>query len=340
MTRLLVELLDAHDEASFAAYHGLSERAERAAYQWKPSFYSLDEWRRYFGTPTADTRDELFVARVAGTGAIVGGGNLAFPLLDNLDTAWFVIAVDPAHQSCGVGTALLRFAEERALTAGRHTLHGGTEIRFGHEGEHPRIAWLAREGYAVYASDRYSQLTLPTPAGLLASLSREAAAAHHSAYEIVTCRETLPAALVEGYCAVQNQLVADAPTGTLSFEEERLTPAAWRERNARSRQMGRHNLFTLAVGGGEVVAHTDAFVTPDGRRAVQAGTIVAREHRGHRLGLAIKCANLLALEADHPECVVIDTTTNSANAPMHAVNDRLGFRPVAEAVQVAKRLVR
>ena len=89
-----------------------------------------------------------------------------------------------------------------------------------------------------------------------------------------------------------------------------------------------------------MVAHTDAFVTPDGRRAVQAGTIVAREHRGHRLGLAIKCANLLALEADHPECAVIDTTTNSANAPMHSVNDRLGFRPVAEAVQVAKRLVR
>ena len=92
--------------------------------------------------------------------------------------------------------------------------------------------------------------------------------------------------------------------------------------------MGRHNLFTLAVGGGEVVAHTDAFVTPDGRRAVQAGTTVAREHRGHRLGLAVKLANLRTLAEELPDITAVRTWTAIDNTHMLAINRELGFRVV------------
>ena len=339
-----VTALDPHDDAGLADYHALAERAERTACPWKPGFHSLDEWRTHFRTATPDERHDLYVARTH-DGTIVGGGNLNTPLLDNLDKTWAIIDVDPAQEGRGVGTALAEYAVALAARLGRSVVTAMVDIP-AHSpggaggpsgpGAHPRVAWLIRRGWAVYAVDRYSQLHLPTPPDHVRDLAVEAAR-HHSAYEIVTFRDTIPEALRAGYCEVQNQLVVDAPSGGLDFEEERLTSEAWAERNARSRAMGRHNYFALALDGGRVVGQTDAFLSPDATRGIQAGTTVARAHRGHRLGLALKCANLAAIEAGHPECRVIDTNSNADNTQMHAVNEALGFRPVALSVQLALR---
>lgn len=343
-----VTALDPHDDEGLAAYHALAERAERAACPWKPGFHSLDEWRHYFRTPVADQRNDLYVARTA-DGTIVGGGGLNTPLLDNLDKTWAIASVDPAHERRGGGSALVEYAVDLATRLGRTVVTAMIDIPAGSpvdgddEGSasavsaHPRVAWLIRRGWTPYAVDRYSQLHLPTPPGHVRELAH-AAARHHAAYEIVTFRDTIPQELQAGYCAVQNQLILDAPTGELDYEEEALTPEAWAERNARSREMGRHNYVSLALLHGEVVGQTDVFLSPDGSRGIQTGTTVARTHRGHRLGLALKCANLAAIEADHPECRVIDTNSNDANAPMHAVNEALGYRPVALSVQLARRL--
>ena len=59
----------------------------------------------------------------------------------------------------------------------------------------------------------------------------------------------------------------------------------------------------------------------------QSGTIVAPEHRGHRLGLAIKLANHRQLRAHFPSCRVLVTGNADVNAPMNAVNEALGFVP-------------
>jgi hypothetical protein len=60
----------------------------------------------------------------------------------------------------------------------------------------------------------------------------------------------------------------------------------------------------------------------------QWGTAVLRGHRGHRLGLAVKAANLAALQADHPERRLISTQNAETNAPMLAINEKMGFRAV------------
>ncbi|MGZ4469765.1 MAG: GNAT family N-acetyltransferase, partial [Nocardioidaceae bacterium] len=83
---------------------------------------------------------------------------------------------------------------------------------------------------------------------------------------------------------------------------------------------------------GQVVAHT-VLVTPpaehDPDNAYQWATMVARGHRGHRLGMAVKVANLRALAERQPEVPQVVTTNAETNAWMVAINDRLGFRPVA-----------
>jgi len=63
-------------------------------------------------------------------------------------------------------------------------------------------------------------------------------------------------------------------------------------------------------------------------RAYQWDTLVLPEHRGHRLGLALKVANLRALQAEHPEVTRITTWNAEQNGPMVAVNVELGFEIV------------
>ena len=66
---------------------------------------------------------------------------------------------------------------------------------------------------------------------------------------------------------------------------------------------------------------------PPGRADVsQWGTFVHREHRGRRLGLAVKAANLRAVQAAHPEMRRVVTQNAETNDWMVAINERDGLR--------------
>lgn len=64
--------------------------------------------------------------------------------------------------------------------------------------------------------------------------------------------------------------------------------------------------------------------------AWQWATLVLREHRGHRLGLAVKLANLDYLATCVPEVRVVTTGNARENGQMIALNDMLGFEVVAD----------
>jgi hypothetical protein len=64
------------------------------------------------------------------------------------------------------------------------------------------------------------------------------------------------------------------------------------------------------------------------RGAMQSGTLVLPAHRGHRLGLAAKVANLRQLLAFDSSPRLLHTYNAGVNAPMLAVNAQLGFRAV------------
>ena len=71
---------------------------------------------------------------------------------------------------------------------------------------------------------------------------------------------------------------------------------------------------------------------------LQSGTLVLKEHRGHRLGLAVKVANLRGYQADFPRVRVVHSWNAEANGPMVAINDKLGFRPVEYLVEMQRKL--
>ncbi|WP_246242413.1 hypothetical protein [Flexivirga aerilata] len=64
--------------------------------------------------------------------------------------------------------------------------------------------------------------------------------------------------------------------------------------------------------------------TPE--RAYQQDTLVVREARGHTLGLRMKATAALAMMDELPAVTQIRTWNADDNAPMLAVNRRLGYR--------------
>ena len=80
------------------------------------------------------------------------------------------------------------------------------------------------------------------------------------------------------------------------------------------------------VPSGRLVAFTELLLAHDAPdEAWQMATVVHPLHRGHRLGLAVKIANLDFLAEQAPAVRLIVTGNAQTNAPMIAVNDMLGF---------------
>jgi GNAT superfamily N-acetyltransferase len=86
-------------------------------------------------------------------------------------------------------------------------------------------------------------------------------------------------------------------------------------------------LSLAAVVGGDVVGTTFLCTDRETGQGLNGGTGVARAFRGRGLGFVLKRQSLaLAAEAGITRVV---THNNEANAPMLAINRRLGYRPLA-----------
>jgi len=173
------------------------------------------------------------------------------------------------------------------------------------------------------------ELRLPVPEEQLDAWADEAAA-HHSAYTLETFVGPTPEDLIVSFCDLINQLAADAPTGDVEFEAEAMTPEALRQREEKHDQAGMTVFTTVALDSERnAVAWSTIAASPDDPLNLsQWGTLVRREHRGHRLGMAVKVRNLRDVQKAFPDRGRVITTNAEQNGPMVGINERLGFTPV------------
>jgi RimJ/RimL family protein N-acetyltransferase len=201
------------------------------------------------------------------------------------------------------------------------------------------LAWARRQGFEVGLVDVQRRLALPVADELLDRLAAEAAT-RHEGYELRSFTGRIPDELAQGWIALDAALMTEAPMGDIEREQERADVAALRAREAMIAAQGRAKVNTAALApDGEVVAYSDIGVTVhESERAYQWGTLVRTDHRGHRLGLAVKVANLRLLQQTHPQVTTLVTYNADVNAHMIGINERLGFRPVAYLGELQKRL--
>ena len=133
----------------------------------------------------------------------------------------------------------------------------------------------------------------------------------------------------------------DEPHGDEAHVEEVWDAERVRENDALRAARGARFLIAAAEhrASGRLVACTElSLAAGSPGQAWQMLTVVHPEHRGHRLGLAVKLANLDALASQAPAVRVIVTGNAAVNAPMIAVNDMMGFKVAGEGHFWQKRL--
>jgi hypothetical protein len=159
---------------------------------------------------------------------------------------------------------------------------------------------------------------------------QDEATAYAAGYELVQWIGPCSDELIDDLAALTGRMTTDAPMGDLDWEPEAWDRQRVREAEERTSRLGRRWVTTAArhVASERVVAYTDiGWSERVESTAFQWMTIVAPEHRGRRLGLLIKAANLRELRREMPRVERVITWNADSNAAMIAINEALGFRP-------------
>jgi GNAT superfamily N-acetyltransferase len=332
--------VDPSDDDGFVAWHRVYETSSRHELGDLATPWQLEELRATMHDSGSRAWSGAWSAVVDGDP--VGAGWMRTPLLDNLELAEVDVHVLPSHRQRGIGRALLARLEDEARARGRRVLTGLASWPYdagsaGSGASGPEFAGAT--GFDLALTEVQRELLLPVDDSALADLADTAAPAH-AAYTLRSWSGPVPDDLLRGWAEITSTLVTEAPTGDLEVEQEVASTESVREHEALVERQGRTKYNTVALSAaGEVVAYSDLATTVhEPGRAYQWGTLVHREHRGHRLGLAVKVANLRLLQRERPDVTRLTTYNAEVNTHMIGVNEALGFRPVARLGDFQKKL--
>jgi GNAT superfamily N-acetyltransferase len=319
MSDLVIRRVDPSDDADMDGFQHVYAAAELAE-DPAVGLYSREDAHAML---TSSDPSALF----EGFGAFLDGRMVAESILmgsnrDNLHLVRILLWVDPEHQKRGHGARLLAHTERRARALGRKVVLAQARAGRGLAGNR---RFAERHGYRLTMTEIERRLILPVDRAELDRLADEAAP-HHTGYEIRSSVGRVPTELRASYVALRNLLEGERPHGELEVEPAGGTVDDLEATEREREEAGRRTLAAFAVRDGVVVAYADASVPGDGFTHIdQYGTLVHPDHRGHRLGMAVKCAQL-RLVADHfPDKEYVTTSNAEVNAHMVAINVALGF---------------
>src|SRR5262245_16608900 len=274
----------------------------------------------------------MVVAREADR--IIATASMMFPRRANLHLAYLWIDVHPTHQRQGIGSTLLRLAEQRALDAGRRSL-SVFALRGG-----SGAAFAAARGFEPGLDNAVRRLSLAGVDPTRWIEHRTEALEHAEDYELVrvlgSSDDALLAELTPLFAAIN-----DAPTGDLDVEPDAFDLSSIRayEQSMAQRDHTMYRVLARRRSDGSWAGHTIVLVDRHVPQwAVQEDTSVLTEHRGHRLGIAMKTDMLVWLAEAEPQLEWIQTWNAESNRHMLAVNETLGFVLFARTIQLQKSL--
>jgi GNAT superfamily N-acetyltransferase len=219
------------------------------------------------------------------------------------------VSVIPEWRRRGIGTALL----ERALA---------------HLAEAPRVFTFADEAGRSFAASRGFELTQTMRVSAVDPRTVDAGELGTTAVELRPLAEVGP----EETFAVDSVAVMDVPADE---SPDRVEYEQWLERHWRNPDFDLAASYAARVDG-RAVAVTYTAADYPGARAANAFTGVLPEYRGRGLARLVKLAAIRDLSERGVTLLVTDN--DERNAPMLAINRRLGYEPFTERRGYRKEL--
>jgi GNAT superfamily N-acetyltransferase len=292
-----------------------------------------------------DPKELRFVWVAVWNGEVVGRVGVDVPLEEGSRVAYWLIELRRSAWGRGIGTAAYQLVERTAREHARTVLQSWAEhpaasgprleppTGFGSIPHDRAAAFYLANGYALEQVERNSALDMtdPTLDGRLHALLEEATTAA-AGYRIVQWELPTPPEFVDGYAWMKSRMITDAPAAALEFDEEVWDAARLARHEKVYLDAGRRMLVTAAahVDSGDLVAFNELVIGNDPTQAtMQEDTLVLSEHRGHRLGMLVKCAALLAWRDTAPRSPRVITYNAEENRPMLSINETIGFAPIA-----------
>lgn len=292
-------------------------------------------------------RQIILIAKI--DGIIVGTADIALPLTDNMDLAEFTLDILPEYQRQGVGRQLLEAAEQLARAEGRSmilvdtnhpaaSLHApadeqlvpGSGLGFVPIASR-EVDFAQRAGYALQHIEQFSSCALPLDSKLVAELQAEAEETNAGRYCLHHWTDRCPDAWLEAVAVLENAAGEVAPEDDESGAEPSgmvFDTGILREAEEVAVAQGRRTVVTAVedLATGRLAGLTTISVLAQRQDVVfQDDTLVLQEHRGNKLGLLIKVANMERLSEQFPDARVIYTWNAPENRYLLTVNKQLGF---------------
>lgn len=330
--------LDTRDSRAVDQYFAFRQ-AVSETHWWESFEYNWDVERIALVYPPVG---QVQIKELAWDGdSVIGGLNVDLMTEENKHHANAQLHVHPAHANNSVWARLLERIFELVVEHGRtqvsllvhKPLDGEDEVADAEE------EFLRSSGFEVALElvDREADVN---------ALSREAedqllAEAREASrdYEVISWVGQVPEEFLQPLIELDRMAMTQVPLGSLDLEdvdmnvERRLATAA------------RHQAANLTLcqtvarhrSSNRVVANTEMIVFPEpSNYAWQGITLVAPDHRGHRLGQLMKLVNLRQLRERAPHVQRIHTENAQDNEYMNGINERMGL----VAYQIGREYIR
>jgi GNAT superfamily N-acetyltransferase len=284
---------------------------------------------------------------------VLGYAIVRLPLRSNPDLAFLDVVVDPAQRRRGIGTRLADWAEQTAAAQSRRSWvswvgfdlppAGAPTVAVAGSDPAPAeaagLVFALARGYTLRQVERCSSLNLATTPDLVTELDEGVRAAARQGYRLHYWHGLPPEHWLAKLARLTTVMTRDAPAGQVSHQPDTWDADRARDTVLRQAAAGRDTVTVAAehLASADLVAYTDLLVPRADRPAAeQEDTVVDPAHRRRGLARTLKTAALVWLRRDYPHIERVFTWNDSGNAPMLAVNTRLGFRPVGGGATVQR----
>jgi GNAT superfamily N-acetyltransferase len=279
---------------------------------------------------TADRRREHWAAVC--DGHVLGFLDLTLSDLDNTHLADFDVAVRPEARRRGVGSALLRHAEERAADEGRTTLSSWVSVPDSPDSPVTRTGadFAITKGFTMSLETAVRRCDLDEVDEAALDQLLEAAWKRAEGFELVPFEGAPPEELLDGMAYLHARMYTDMPLGEWDLQAADIDRGRLLDWSRQRRQRGELHL-QVAVRhreSGDIAGFTEIIVEGgEEHHCYQGDTIVDPRFRGHRLGTILKVANQRRVREWRPKMRYVWTGNAVSNDHMISINEAVGYRP-------------